>query len=1538
MSTARQLSPSAALEGFHPVVREWFERTLGEPSAPQVEGWPEIRKGVDVLIAAPTGSGKTLAAFLACLDWLFRQAVAGTLPDETEVLYVSPLKALGNDVQKNLLQPLEQIFELARAKGLDPQPIRVQVRTGDTAMKDRAAMVRRPPHILITTPESLFLYLTAAKSRETLRAVRTVIVDEIHALARDKRGSHFALSMARLEALLEQRREEERAISIPAAAAERVISSPAVVVPRATPIAALSRAPFPPKGERELPRLVRSAKEKRSGTKKEVPSAEKSNGDSSLSPFGGQGARDSAAIGVARSTTTAGEAITRRESPLRLQRIGLSATQKPLEMIAGFLVGPDRPCHLVKIGHQRPWDLKIETPEDELSAVATHEMWGQVYDRIVQLVSENRTTLIFVNTRKLAERVAHDLGERMGKDAVAAHHGSLAREIRLNAETRLKSGQLKAMVATASLELGLDIGSVDLVCQIGTPRSISVFLQRVGRAGHYKGGISKGVIFALTRDELVECASLVRAVREGTLDAVRMPEKPLDVLSQQIVGACAADDWKEDDLFALAKRAYPYRDLERADFDQVVHMLSEGVATARGRGRAHLHRDRVNGVLRARRGARLTALLNSGAIPDTFQYQVIALPENKSVGTLDEDFAIESTAGDIFALGSTSWRVRRVTNGKVLVEDAAGQPPSMPFWVAEAPSRTPELSLEVARLRGEIVHRPDAQQFLHTELGLSDSATELVLRYGHRIEEMLGGMPSQELVIAERFFDDAGGMQLIIHAPFGGRINRAWGLALRKRFCRSFDFELQAAADDDGILLSLGEQHSFPLIDILDFLSPNNVEEVLRQAILQTPQFGTRFRWNATRALALERFTSKGRVPPALQRARSEDLLAAVFPAQVMCQDNMGGGDIELPDHPLTKSAMHDCLRDAMDVDGLKLVLEGLKSGRIQKRAVDLPEPSPLAHHLLNAMPYTFLDDAPLEERRARAISVRHTLPKDAVAYGALDKAAIAQVIAEAQPPVRDEHELHEALLQLGLASDTEVDAALLNRLIATNRAARLFRPGRVDVFAAERLPLVQALEPAARIEPKLLPFPGDGPLTRDDAIVALVRGHLEICGPTTAAELATRLGLQASETETALLKLEGEGQAMRGHFREGIVGDWCDRRLLQRIHRLTVGKLRKEIEPLSPADFMRFLFKRHHLEKGDELRGKGGVVTAISLLEGYEAPASSWETGLLPSRVKGYEPELLDKACREGEVAWGRLSLRDPPPVSGPSRGASGAEPRTRVAGPNRNASVSFVRREQLGFLLASARGDAPALPDDLSPQARAIADTLKTHGALFFSELIDLSGKLASEVEESLWELVARGVATADDVGNLRILQSPAERKRRKAERRGGPGRWSLLRSAPQPERQAELERLARLFLDRYGIVWRDLAIREPLAPPWRELLPVYRRLEARGEVRGGRFVGGFAGEQFASLEAVESARAVRRIAPAEQQVRIAAVDPLNLTGVVTPGARIPATPGKYVVYVDGVPHEDESPRTISDAKPGLRIPRAPPRHPYAAPGRRA
>ncbi|NVJ22441.1 MULTISPECIES: DEAD/DEAH box helicase [Myxococcus] len=1434
---AAECAAHPALANFHPVVRRWFAERLGEPTRPQVEGWPLIQAGQDVLIAAPTGSGKTLTAFLAALDSLFRLALERNLEDRTQVLYVSPLKALGNDVQKNLLQPLEELLSRARAEGYTPGELRVQVRSGDTPASERAQMVRRPPHILITTPESLYLYLTAERARATLRGVRTVIVDEIHALARDKRGSHFTLSMERLKALTET----------------------------------------------------------------------------------------------------------------RPQLIGLSATQKPLDAIAGFLTGAShRECRKVEVGHLRPWDLKLEIPDAELSSLASHEMWGQVYDRLVTLAGEHRTTLIFVNTRKMAERVAHDLGERLGEGLVAAHHGSMSREIRLAAEEKLKDGRLRVMVATASLELGIDVGNVDLVVQLGTTKAISVLLQRVGRAGHHKAAISKGIIFAMTRDELMECAALLNAVREGDLDAVRIPQKPLDVLAQQVVAACACEEWDERALFSLFQRAYPYRDLTWEEYQGVLEVLSEGIADRRGRAGIHLHRDRVNQRLKGRRGVRITALTNGGAIPDTFTFSVTAEPEGKVVGTLDEDFAVESSPGDVFLLGSTAWRIQRVMGSTVMVEDARGAAPNVPFWRGEAPGRTDELSLQVGRLRDELLNRDDAARFLEQELRMPPPAVDALLGYLRLGKKMLDAVPSNHLVVAERFFDEAGGMQLIIHAPFGSRINRAWGMALRKRFCRSFDFELQAAATEDGILLSLGEQHSFPLADIFDFLHPDQVEEVLVQAVLQSPLFGTRFRWVATRALALNRMMGGKRVAPNLQRARSEDLLAAVFPAQVGCQDNHGGGDVELPDHPLVKQTMDDCLHEAMDVEGLREVLRQMKDGRIRLEARDVPEPSVFAHAMIHSQPYTFLDDAPAEERRVRNVALRRALPaEDAAAFGALDATAIATVVEDAAPPMRDEDELHDMLLQWVLVRDSEIPKGLATPLFEQGRVAWLDLPAGRFLVAAERGSAVRVLFPEGVTQPPLPVLAHDRPVEREAAVLQVVRGRMENVGPTTVAELSRLCVLSEDEVNAAMHQLEMQGTVLRGRFRpletplapgEALPLEWCDRRLLQRIHRMTVGRLRREIEPLSGRDFMRFLFRWHHMEDVDALRGSTGLIKAVRLLQGYEAPASAWERFLLPARMRGYTPDMLERACYAGEVAWGRLTMKDQPkPVPGPRRGAPVLPPEPEVpaptrsrASPTRNAPLTFTLREDLEWMLAAARPHAVLAdgdvwtPPDLSAAAKDVVAVLERRGACFFQDLVSRARRLPAEIEDALWELVARGLVTADAVQNLRVLQSPAHRKRQKLLQRGGPGRWSLLAPAEPKTSDEVMDSLARLFLQRYGIVWRDLVMREALAPTWRELLFVYRRMEARGEVRGGRFVAGFVGEQFALPEAVDMARAVRRQPPSGVRVQLSGVDPLNLTGVVTPGPRVPAMPGNVVTYVDGVPGgvdalEDESEENVGDDTEG-------------------
>ena len=1232
----------SSLAWAHPLVAEWFVQSFGTPTEPQEQGWPHILGGRTTLISAPTGSGKTLAAFLACIDRLVRKALASDLADRTEVLYISPLKALGNDIQKNLEVPLGEILAMAGERGLLMPEIRTAVRTGDTLMPERRAMLKRPPHILVTTPESLYILLTADKSRAILRDVETVIVDEIHAVADDKRGAHLTLSLERLEALTYRR-----------------------------PV-----------------------------------------------------------------------------------RIGLSATQKPIEEVAHFLTGSGRPDPvIVNIGHQRKLDVAVEVPSMPLGPVASNEMWDDVYSRLVTLVEQHRSTLVFVNTRRMAERVAHHLGERIGEENVAAHHGSLSRKLRLAAEKKLKEGQVRVLVATASLELGIDVGTVDLVVQINSPRSIAVTLQRVGRSGHWRGAVPKGRLFATTRDDLMECAALVRAIRQGDLDQLVIPESPLDVLAQQIVAACAAEEWDEAEMFALVRRAYPYRNLSWETFDSILEMLSEGIAARRGRYGAYIHRDRVNRKLRARRGARLAAITSGGAIPDNSLYAVVAEPDGLVVGTVDEDFAVESNRGDIMLLGNTSWMIRRVetNSGRVLVQDAKGAPPSVPFWRGEAPARTEELSDHIGVLRQKISEmlpttspvgfsatQPDAAAaiaWMKEECGLDDSGAEQAMEYILQGRAVLGAVPTQTTVIAERFFDEGGGMQLVIHAPFGGRINKAWGLALRKRFCVGFNFELQAAATDNGLNIALAEQHSFPLGDVFNFLNAATVQPILEQAALDSPIFGTRWRWDAGRALALLRFQNGKKVPPQIQRMRSDDLLASVFPDAAACFENIEG-ERKIPDHPLVSEVMKDVLTEAMDVEGLKSVLSGLADGRIRCIAVDTPVPSQFSHEILNANPYAYLDDAPLEERRARAVQMRRMLPESVLEeVGGLDPAAIAKVRDEAWPDVRNADELHDVLHTLVALPERAVgnEAArwkiYFERLIGEGRAALAVSGGRTYWVAAERARSFSTLFLEVRFEPVLADVEASIP-AREDALLTLVTGWMSHSGPVTASELGEALGISAAEITGALLRMEAAGTVLRGNFcgaasRAGAPAphgheiEWCERRLLARIHRLTVATLRKQVEPVTKAQFMQWLLQWQHVTPGTQVNGERGTLEVLRQLQGFEIPANAWERQVLARRVADYDPKWLDQLCLTGAVGWGRLSphpatLDSIQPANG-NGSAAGAAPRQRRVIPTSVAPITFFVREDADWMTPRHPGAELSENNGLSHSAQFVLDFLRQRGASF-------------------------------------------------------------------------------------------------------------------------------------------------------------------------------------------------------------------------------
>ncbi|HEV7485476.1 MAG TPA: DEAD/DEAH box helicase [Thermoanaerobaculia bacterium] len=1392
-----------SLAPFHPVLQRWFSETIGTPTTVQLRGWEAIRERRHTLIAAPTGSGKTLAAFLTALDDLYVESLTNPLPDEVRVVYVSPLKALSADIHKNLAEPRRGIKRIAEEMGLEAPRITAAVRTGDTTASERAAMLRKPPHILVTTPESLYLLLTAERSREMLRTARTVIIDEIHAVIGTRRGAHLGITLERLQQVAEQ----------------------------------------------PLLRLGLSA------TQKPIEEVAKY--------LGGVGSRD---WGVGDAHEENGSA---------------SSSHTPLPT-------PHSPVTIIDEGHRRTIDLALEIPRSEVETVMSHEVWEDYYNRLTQLILEHKTTLVFVNTRRMAERVARHLSDRLGDDAVTAHHGSLSKEKRLDAESRLKSGRLRALVATASLELGIDIGHVDLVCQIASPHRIATLLQRVGRSGHTVSGLPKGRLFPISRDDLIECAALLREVRRGELDRIVTHDAPLDVLAQQIVAETSCADYGEDELFDLMRRAWPYRGLTRKEFDEVLAMVAEGFATKRGRRGALVHRDEVNHRVRGRRGSRMLAITSGGAIPEVADYKVVLEPDDTVVGTLNEDFAIESNAGDIFQLGNASWLITQVISGTVRVADAKGAPPTIPFWLGEAPARSDELSKAVSDLRRDLETRMGsrvlgvgscseiveaapsdlpyptpysphpAEQWLIDETGLPESAAREIVNYLTDARNALGAMPTQDTIILERFFDESGGMQLILHAPFGSRINKAWGLALRKRFCRQFNFELQAAATEDAVLLSLGPQHSFPLADVFRYLHPATARDVLVQAMLAAPVFQTRWRWNTTISLAIPRNRGGRKVPPPLQRAMADDLMAAVFPDAAACPENLAG-DIELPDHPLVNQVVRDCLEEAMDFDGLTRVLTRIHAGEIECIARDTIEPSPLAHEILNAKPYAFLDDAPLEERRTQAVMTRRSSSND---LGTLDANAIERVRDEVRPDPRDADELHDALLTFGFLLEGEVEAPELFTELAFSRRATLgTRASRPHVatsgrdarvpgmwIAAERIPEILAIHPTMEFD--IAPPPSRvKEWQREEAIVEIIRGRMSLLGPTTAAELASSMSINEKDADAALLKLESEGAILRGSFTPTPYSphptpqQWCDRRLLARIHRYTLNRLRAEIEPVTAADFMRFLFAWQHVTPSSRLTGIDGVHEVVKQLDGFEIAANAWERHILPLRIDRYEPSLLDALCFTGEVGWARLT--------------------TGVA--------LFPRAHTSAWLTETT----PTLTD----RAQHVLDLLRTRGASFARDLGDDA--------EALDELAATGLITSDGfIG-------------RRAERAG---RWSILIADVDHEEAVETQ--ARALLNRYGVIFRRLLTREPNAAPWRELARIYRRLEARGEIRGGRFVTGMSGEQFALADAVTHLREIRRTPADGRLTVISACDPLNLIGVLTTTDRIRAIAGTRIAYRDGLP----------------------------------
>ena len=1443
-----------ALAQFHPACRNWFQARFGEPTAAQAQAWPAIQAGRHTLISAPTGSGKTLAAFYAAINDLVQKGVENRLSNGVHILYVSPLKALSSDIHRNLEAPLDGIAEHLHLLGQAPVDIRMGVRTGDTPASERQKMAKNPPHILVTTPESLYLLLTSGSGRNMLASVSTLIVDEIHAMLGDKRGSHLALSIERLQHLC---------------------------------------------------------------------------------------------------YSSSGQYV---------QRIGLSATQKPIEMVARYLVGNNQngkgeiDCEIVDSGFRRELELHLEVPGSPLTALMSNEVWEELYERLVTLILSHDTTLIFVNTRRLSERLALALSDRLGEGSVCSHHGSMSKDHRHNAEQRLKSGDLKVLVATASMELGIDVGSVDLVVQFSSPKSIATFLQRVGRSGHSVDGTPKGILFPLTRDDLVEATALLHSIQQGELDRIIMPEKPADILAQQIVAEVSSphyagqegegiDGWDLDNLFSLVTNAYPYRDLNRAEFGDIIRMLAEGYSTRRGRRGTHLHLDEINNRVRARRGANLISLTNGGAIPDMFDYQVVLDPDDVVVGSLNEDFALEALPGDVFTLGTHAWQMLRVDGLKVRVRDGEGMQPTIPFWFGEGPGRTQELSTSVSDLKQKIAEllidesAQGAQQWLIDEIGLPASAALQAVEYLQAGMNALGVMPTRETIVMERFFDEVGDMHVVIHSPYGSRLNRGWGLALRKRFCKSFNFELQAAANEDSIVISLGSVHSFPLDDVFRYLNTSTVRETLIQAMLEAPMFEVRWRWNATRSLAIQRNRNGKRVPPQFQRMDAEDLVAHVFPDQIACQENITGKR-DVPEHPLVSQTVHDCLTEAMDIEELESLIGNIENERLNLIAKDLREPSPFAQEIINARPYAFLDDAPFEERRTNAIRNRSWAdPAEAKDFSQLDPEAMRRVCEEAWPFTSNAEELHDALLTAAYFTDAELLAQdvkpLVAKLLEAGRIVQLRHADRNLWCATENLPRFRALFGSVRDDIQLPEFLARQEWQTEDALREIVRGRLECLGPVTTQQLTEELGTEISAVEQAMIALEVEGFAFQGHITPtntlaGAAADksveWCERRLLQRIHRYTIDIHRKAIKPVSLETYTEFLFDQHQLasirqegaDREPALDGQTQMENCLNIMDGYSAPAVSWESDIYPARIESYDPAWLDVLCISGRAVWGRYIL----PSSSRARGSS------RTSGPVKSTPVALMKRNNLDIWQALAAAQAENLElSECSGIAQRIELDLQEHGASFFDQIQQRTGLLKTQLEEGLAELVSLGRITADSFTGLRALLTPNKKKPGTHRRRGrkamfgveDAGRWSLLNTFQQSADaesskrhwkvldEEQLERLVSIYLQRWGVLFRGILDREPLAPPWRVMLSALRKLELRGSLRGGRFISGVGGEQFAFPETVDALRKFKRSSENKSTARyysLAATDPLNLVNLILPGKKLPRLSRNRVLYRGGVP----------------------------------
>jgi len=1385
------------LESFHPAVRAWFEERFGRPSPPQAQGWPAIARGENVLILAPTGSGKTLAAFLKCLDILYREGIRRE--PGIRVLYISPLKALNNDVYRNLEVPLAEIEAKARELGLSLPHLTHAVRTGDTPQRERAEMRRHPPDILITTPESLYLLLTS-RSRDILRTVRYVIVDEIHALCTTKRGAHLSLSLERLEALL----------------------------------------PRPP------------------------------------------------------------------------VRIGLSATLRPLEEVAHFLGGTGRPVTIVDAGVRRNLDLRVEVPVDDMRALPEGSLWPASHRRVLELVEAHRAAIVFVNSRGLAERLAGQLNALAGREVARVHHGSMSREAREQVEAELKAGRLPCLVATSSLELGIDVGAVDLVIQIESPGTVSRGLQRVGRAGHALGAVSKGRLLPKYRGDLLETAGIVREMRKGEIEEIRVPTGALDVLAQQVVAMAAMDEWRVDDLLALVRRAWGYRDLTERQLRSVLDMLAGRYPSEEFRElRPRIVWDREAGVIRGREGARALAVLSGGTIPDRGYYEVYLEGRNVKLGELDEEFVYESRVGDVFLLGTGTWQIRAIEHDRVVAVPAPGRMPRMPFWKGEGFGRPLELGRKLGAFTGEVAARladPGLPQWLQSECCLDERAAQNLVQYVRDQVAHTGAVPTDRRLVLERFPDELGDQRLALLSPFGGRVNTAWGMVLRARIRQLLHLEAEVTTSDDVIHIRLPGADRPLDPEALVRIDPDEAVELLLQEVGSTPLFGAYFRMNAGRALVLPRPRPGKRRPFWLQRLKAADLLQVAR---------------RYPDFPLVLETYREVLRDVLDLEGLRQVLTDLASGTIELAVVETDSPSPMASQILLQFvaEYMYEGEAPKAERHGTLLALHRELLDELLGTGALrellDPRAIAAVAARLRGQAEGWHprgpdEVEDLLRRAGDMSQAELEAAgarpeWLAQLEAERRALRLHAASRDRGGAS----------PAGDAGAVHWVHADDAPLYRrpEADVAAVVRRYARAHGPFRPEEVARRYGLPPAEVAAAAEGLAAAGTLVAGEFTRGAGGrEYCDREVLRQIRRQTLTLLRAEVEPVDGAAYARFLMSWQGVQAGSPMPGapgdspaagtppagapaegpwSGALLRTLRRLQGIPLPAELWEQEILPCRVPGYQPLWLDQLLAAGELHW--------------------------VGAPGRR--LAFYLPDQVG-LFAGRLEAAPS--EGLAPTQAQVLEACRATGAAFLGAIARRAGLSPNEALEALWELAWMGLVTNDTFAPVReVLRSPSRSARHRGRAapvlRGGTGRWwptaALVEAAPAvlpggegtPGGAADrAEAYARLLLDRYGVVSREVAAADGGPAPWGEVLERLRRMEWRGEVRQGYFVAGLSGLQFARADAVERLRRARDLTGGPP-VLLNATDPANPYGAILPwpeGERLARLPSTYLVLLDGLP----------------------------------